>query len=339
MIPIGDEHDLERRGRPFVVWALVAVNAAVFLAGADYGLTTQSHGLRPAGLWAGDPAQLANLLVSAFLHATPLHLAGNLLFLWVFGDDVERELGHLGFLAFYLVCGLAAGLAEALAFPDSAVPRVGASGAIAGVLAGYLVLFPFATVRTIVLPFSALGLFLQQSPVFHLPALLVLGFWLAGQVVGSLGSLAGAESGVAYLAHFGGFLAGYLVLQALRRLFGFAPDHPPPVDLLAPPVPPREALGDGRPILVAARPLPAGHTLAPGDLEPYEWRAVLPEGYFRTRDRERLVGRRLKHERYRFEPIVAADLEPAEERAAPDRARESAAPGPRSDGNGGAGAR
>ncbi len=142
------------------------------------------------------------LLTAMFLHGSPLHLAGNMLYLWIFGDNVEEVLGSIGYLLFYLGCGLAASLAQIAANPDSLIPTLGASGAIAGVMGAYLVWFPYHRVRVLVFRF-----------ITEVPAVVVIGFWIALQIwqgVGSIGRL-GDVGGVAYLAHIGGAVCGILV--------------------------------------------------------------------------------------------------------------------------------
>ena len=135
-----------------------------------------------------------------FLHAGWMHLGGNMLFLWIFGDNLEEEMGHLGFLIFYLACGAAAGLAQALPDPGALTPMVGASGAIAGVMGGYLLLFPKARV-------DVLFIFIIFFRIFAIPAWIVLGIWLALQIFSGVATPTDA-GGVAYWAHVGGFVAG-----------------------------------------------------------------------------------------------------------------------------------
>jgi membrane associated rhomboid family serine protease len=167
--------------------------------------------------WAMIPARISagsgwyTLVTSMFLHAGFLHLAGNLIVLWVFGDNLEDVLGHLGFLAFYLGTGIVAALTQVASGPTSMVPTVGASGAIAGVMGGYMLLFPRARV-------DVLFIFIIFFQVFTVPAWLVLGVWFILQLVSGLGSDT-VSGGVAYWAHAGGFLAGLLIMLPfwLRR--------------------------------------------------------------------------------------------------------------------------
>lgn len=152
-----------------------------------------------------------SILVSMFLHGSLLHLAGNMLFLWVFGNNVEDRLGKMRFILFYLLSGAAAVYAQSFVFPDSATPLVGASGAIAGILGAYLIMFPRARIITIV--------FFVATAV---PAFIMIGVWFLLQLFSSVGSVSGA-TGVAYMAHVGGFLAGMLLLLIFR------PRRPQPV--------------------------------------------------------------------------------------------------------------
>ncbi|OUS22244.1 rhomboid family intramembrane serine protease [Litorivita pollutaquae] len=190
---------------PYVTYALIAMNVAIFLS--YWGLFSNERAL--AGFfysWAVIPNQISDglgyhtLISSMFLHGGVMHLAGNMLFLWIFGDNLEDKMGHMAYLAFYLVCGIGAGLAQVLSEPSSAVPTVGASGAIAGVMGGYLLLFPKAKV-------DILLIFIIFFRVITVPAYLMLGLWFGLQLVSSFGSNP-LEGGVAYWAHSGGFLIG-----------------------------------------------------------------------------------------------------------------------------------
>lgn len=231
MFPIRDHNPSLRP--PLVTWALMAANIAVFVAmlgvEADPRTAAQvyyDYALLPGRLSAGENP-LA-LLTSAFMHAGFLHLAGNMLFLWIFGDNLEDQMGHGPYLAFYLACGVAAGLAQVAISPGSMVPMVGASGAISGVMGGYLLLFPRARVDLLLI----LIVFIRT---FTLPAWVVLGLWFGLQVFAGLG--ADPEmGGVAYWAHAGGFVAGVVLTLPLwlrrggrdfwSRTRG-APPHPP----------------------------------------------------------------------------------------------------------------
>ncbi len=228
MFPIRDHNPSGRV--PFVTFALIAVNVVVFLSyypGASERWLMgfyYSWGAIPADLWSAE--RLVTLLTHMFLHAGWMHLIGNMLFLWIFGDNLESEMGHVGFLAFYLACGLAAEVAQALPDPYSTVPMVGASGAIAGVMGGYLLLFPKARVDVIVI-------MVILFRIFTLPAWIVLGIWFAIQI---FSGFAVPGDGVAYLAHAGGFVAGLLLTLPVwlrrggRAFWAQTEGHPPHPD-------------------------------------------------------------------------------------------------------------
>lgn len=213
MFPIRDHNPSERT--PVVTYAIIALNVFVWL----YQLSIQSNDTAMAEFlyrWALFPAAVTEghdyrgLLSHMFLHAGFLHLAGNMLFLWIFGDNLEDQMGHLSFLIFYLASGLVAALAQIAPDPASTIPMVGASGAIAGVMGGYLLLFPRARV-------DILLIFIIFFRVFTIPAFIVLGLWFALQIFGGLGTPT-EEGGVAYWAHAGGFVAGIvLTLPAWAR--------------------------------------------------------------------------------------------------------------------------
>lgn len=217
MLPIGDDNS-QRRLIPLVTWALVAINVVVFfleLAGGDYFVYAWSF--IPAR-FVNDPiGNLITLFTSMFLHGGWMHLGGNMLYLLIFGDNVEDRFGHFKFLAFYIVCGLLAMIAQFIFAPYVDVPNLGASGAIAGVLGAYLVLFPARRVRV-----------LLAAWIVHLPAILVIGAWIFLQIISGMGTLStvgSSSGGVAYMAHIGGFVAGF-VLSFLFR--GKARPLPPP---------------------------------------------------------------------------------------------------------------
>ncbi|HEY4441686.1 MAG TPA: rhomboid family intramembrane serine protease, partial [Candidatus Elarobacter sp.] len=216
MIPIGDDEH-RRGGPPFVTWAIVALNVWVFLqelsapnpdayinafAAIPYDIT-HDVALAPPS----PPFPPLTIVTSMFVHGGLAHIGFNMLFLLVFGPAIEALTGHLRYLAFYLLCGIAGGIAQIAIAPGSHVPAIGASGAIAGVLGAYLVNFPLARVRTIV-PIGCFPLFLR------LPALLVIGLWAATQFLTGFGTLsdraAESQGGTAYFAHIGGFCAGVL---------------------------------------------------------------------------------------------------------------------------------
>lgn len=207
LFPIRDHNPSGRR--PYVGWLLIGLNVLIFAA--YYPLFDDARALNLFFAdWALVPARLSEgqgahtLVSSMFLHGGVLHLAGNMLFLWIFGDNLEDVLGHFGFLLFYLASGLAAGMAQYLAAPGSAVPMVGASGAIAGVMGGYLLLFPRARI-------DLLFFIVIFFRVFTVPAWLMLGMWFGFQLVGGASAPADA-GGVAYWAHAGGFAAGLVLI-------------------------------------------------------------------------------------------------------------------------------
>lgn len=228
MFPIGDENERDS-GVAFVTMGLIALNVLAFLfeinqpSEAALQSFIEAWGVVPREYSAGRDLAPAipypfwtTLLTSMFLHGGWGHLGGNMLFMWIFGDNLEHRLGHVRFLVFYLVCGLAAGLAHILSNPNSSIPTVGASGAISGVLGGYLLMFPRNRVYV-----------MTYGGVATVPALLMLGLWILLQFINGFGSIANTPEtgGVAYLAHIGGFIAG-LVLAPLfavgRRTTGVA---------------------------------------------------------------------------------------------------------------------
>jgi membrane associated rhomboid family serine protease len=213
MLPIGDDN--EHTGIAFVTIGVIVLNAlAWFLelsqpSGAALQSFIEAWGVVPREYSAGQdlPPGIpypfwTTLLTSMFLHGGWAHLGGNMLFLWIFGDNIEHRIGHLRFLLFYLVCGVAAGVAHILFNSGSSVPTVGASGAISGVLGGYLLLFPRNRVYV-----------LTWGGVAAVPAMLMLGLWIVMQFINGFGAVADTPEtgGVAYLAHIGGFVAGMIL--------------------------------------------------------------------------------------------------------------------------------
>ncbi len=214
MIPIRDVNPT--RSTPWVTWSILLVCGLVFLwqsmlpPGVDAAFV-QTWGLVPRRIAYGDPTAAITVLTSMFMHGGFMHVLGNLWFLYIFGDNVEDNLGSARFAIFYVLSGVAAAAAQYLANPLSPVPMVGASGAIAGVLAAYLVLYPRARVVTLVPIF----IFLQW---IELPAVVFIALWFALQFYSGLGSLTqGTTGGVAYWAHIGGFLAGLVMVFVFRR--------------------------------------------------------------------------------------------------------------------------
>ncbi len=226
MIPLRDRNPTRRT--PVVTFGILAANIAAFLYQLSQGEGVVSvyyeFGVIPKSVTQGLAeyqlgAVVVPLFTSMFLHGGWLHLGGNMLYLWIFGDNVEDRLGRIRYLGFYLVCGIAASVIHIMIDPTSEVPTIGASGAISGVLAGYLLLFPKARVVTVIPIF----LFLQ---VAELPALIVLGFWFVMQFFYGVLSL-GVDSsagGVAWWAHIGGFLAGLVLVLPLARAQKLSPN-------------------------------------------------------------------------------------------------------------------
>ena len=213
---------------PFVTFGLIALNVLAFLveltqpSEAALQSFIQAWGVVPRGysLARDLPPTIplpfwSTLFTSMFLHGGWMHLGGNMLYLWIFGDNLEKVMGAVRFLIFYLACGLAASLAHILFGPGSSIPAVGASGAISGVLGGYLVLFPRNRVRV-----------LTRGGIAHVPAIVVLGFWIVIQMINGMGSMTATTetAGVAYMAHIGGFVAGIVLvkLMASQRQPSFA---------------------------------------------------------------------------------------------------------------------
>jgi len=213
MIPIRDMNP--RRSFPVVNLVLIALNVAFFFWELSLGPQLEAVMRRVAFIPKEffEPGQIAadtqSMFLSMFLHGGWLHLLSNMLYLWIFGDNIEDRLGHVKYIIFYFACGVLATLAHAFASPNSPLPSVGASGAIAGVLGAYLVLFPSARVMT----FIPLGFFLAMR---ELPALVVLGLWFVIQLFTGVASLqvttAQDVGGVAYFAHIGGFVAGLILI-------------------------------------------------------------------------------------------------------------------------------
>ena len=248
LIPIGDDNQ-GRGSTPFVVYIIIVINAVVFLllqqavmtpegvyftygysvvpyeittgtdlkqpvvlpgAGSDLGTRV---GRRPVEIpEAPGPSPIyLTLLTAMFMHGGWMHIIGNMLYLWIFGDNIEDNFGHGKFVIFYLVCGLAASFAQILVDPTSKIPNLGASGAIAGVLGAYLIMFPRNRVRTL-LPLGIL------FTTVELPAVVVLGFWIVIQIFSQYtASFQHSQGGVAYMAHIGGFATGVVLCFLFRR--------------------------------------------------------------------------------------------------------------------------
>ena len=227
MLPIGDDR-VQGGPAPVVTLGLIALNVVAFLI----ELTQPSEGALQSFIqaWGVVPREYSvardlpptiplpfwsTLFTSMFLHGGWMHLGGNMLYLWIFGDNLEKVMGNVRFLIFYLVCGLAASFAHIFFGPGSNIPAVGASGAISGVLGGYLLLFPRNNVRV-----------LTRGGIAHVPAIFVLGFWIVIQMINGVGSMAATTetAGVAYMAHIGGFVAGLALVKLMvpQRRAAFA---------------------------------------------------------------------------------------------------------------------
>ena len=231
MFPIRDHNPSGRT--PYVTYVLMFANIGIFLSYFTL-LNDPASEYNFYNTWALVPVRLSNgdeysaLITSMFLHGGWLHLAGNMLFLWIFGDNIEDELGHVKYLLFYLACGIAAGFAQVISAPYSNVPMVGASGAIAGVMGGYLLLFPKAKVDIFIF-------FIVFFRIFPIPAWIMLMLWFGIQFIGGIGSGPDA-GGVAYWAHAGGFIAGLALMLPFWMKRGATaywdrteghPPHPP----------------------------------------------------------------------------------------------------------------
>jgi membrane associated rhomboid family serine protease len=222
LIPIGDNRRLPIV--PFVVYALIALNVFVFIrevSAPDIDAFINQFATIPYDITHGivlpppsPPVPALTILTAMFLHASFLHIAFNMLFLFVFGPVIEYVCGHVQFAVLYLLCGIAGGVAQIAIGPGSHVPELGASGAIAGILGAYIVTYPAARINTIV-PIGCFPLFLR------LPAVLVIGVWAVIQFANGFGSLstrlASASDGTAYFAHIGGFSLGVLAIGLFRR--------------------------------------------------------------------------------------------------------------------------
>jgi membrane associated rhomboid family serine protease len=232
MFPIRDEnpHFLT----PYVTYGIIAINIAAWILvqgmGTDPALVKSvcTLGLIPGDVlntlepgtrfqigpntWCvlSGTSPLYTAVTSMFLHGGWLHLLGNMWFMWIFGNNVEDSMGHGRFIAFYLLCGLAAAVAQVVANPMSGIPMVGASGAIGGVMGAYIVLYPRVHVHMLIF----LGIFVTT---FKVPAIFMLGYWLLIQVIGGLGSIGAMGGGVAFWAHIGGFVGGAVLVLFFRK--------------------------------------------------------------------------------------------------------------------------
>jgi len=212
VIPLKD--NIPSRSFPFVTVLIIFVNALAWFYEVSLGPYMDDLifvlGVTPAQLFhLGLGSQLFVMTTAMFLHGSWTHFLGNMLYLWIFGDNVEDRMGKLRFLLFYLVTGYIATLAHVFSDPASTSPLIGASGAIAGVLGGYFILYPYARVLTLIPIF----IFIQ---IIHIPAFYFLGFWFLLQILNQTFSIQGAQS-VAFLAHIGGFAAGALLVKMFQK--------------------------------------------------------------------------------------------------------------------------
>lgn len=212
MLPLKDDNPT--RSLPFVTVGLIMANVFVFIymktmARDEVGVFVAQYALIPlsfvGGLEVVPSVGRASILTSMFMHGGLLHIAGNVLFLWIFGDNVEDALGHLRYLLFYLACGVAAAMTHVLSDPSSTMPMIGASGAVSGVLGAYMLLYPRARVLTLVFVF-----------LLWVPAALVIGAWIVVQIINSMGPSVPGQPGIAWTAHVGGFFAGMALVLLLR---------------------------------------------------------------------------------------------------------------------------
>ncbi|MEW6127780.1 MAG: rhomboid family intramembrane serine protease [Acidobacteriota bacterium] len=202
LFPIGDDNSTNKTPA-MVTYGLIALNVIFFFVEMNGGEAfIQQWSVVPRRLLANPAADFPTVLTSMFMHGGWLHLFGNMLYLWIFGDNVENRFGHIKFLIFYLLCGIAATVAQVAVSANSTIPNLGASGAIAGVLGAYIVMFPKGQVRVLI-----------GRGIATLPAFVVLGLWIVLQFFSGIGSIteSAQTGGVAYMAHIGGFIAGLIL--------------------------------------------------------------------------------------------------------------------------------
>lgn len=213
VFPIGDDNSA-RRSIPVVTYIIILTNLAVFyleLTGGNQFIQTWAFIPRE---FAADPGgEIQTVFTAMFMHGGWMHLFGNMLYLWIFGDNVEDNFGSIPFLIFYVICGVIATFAQMAVMPQSAIPNLGASGAIAGVLAAYVVLYPRGRVTVVV-----------GYGITQVPAIFAIGLWIVLQLVSGIGSIANTTQsadigGIAYMAHIGGFVAGLVLVFFFRRRY------------------------------------------------------------------------------------------------------------------------
>ena len=209
-LPLFDDNPT--KARPVISWAIMIGCIAVYLyqtglsPRADYALIL-TYGVVPLRLF--QELDVLSTVSSMFLHGGFMHLASNMLYLWIFGDNVEDAMGHWRFLCFYLICGASAAFVQALIDPSSTIPLIGASGGIAGILGAYIMLYPRATIKV----FMWIIIFVR---LINIPAWIVLGFWIGGQFL-SVPAALSSQGGVAYFAHIGGFITGMLLVGIFKK--------------------------------------------------------------------------------------------------------------------------
>ena len=213
MLPIRDYNPPRRRA--LLTWGLILINFGVYFYLAQNPVMSEnaiaSYAVIPADITAG--RHLGTLITSMFLHANLLHVGGNMLFLWIFGNNVEDKLGELKYLIVYFAAGIGGSLLQIYITPDSTIPMLGASGAISGLLAAYVLYFPRARILTFVVPFF----------IFTLPAYVFIGYWIALQALNAFLNIGAIGGGVAFFAHVGGFGTGLILALLLRPR-----EHPDP---------------------------------------------------------------------------------------------------------------
>lgn len=213
VFPIGDDNSA-RRSVPIVTYILIVANVLVFLLELNRDTNfIRTWAFIPREFSASPATEFPTIFSAMFMHGGWLHLFGNMLYLWIFGDNVEDNFGSFRFLTFYLLCGIAATFAQMAVMPQSNIPNLGASGAIAGVLAAYVVMFPHGRVSVLI-----------GRGITEVPAILAIGLWIGLQLVSGVGSITNSTQtadlgGVAYMAHVGGFVAGLVLVFVFRRRY------------------------------------------------------------------------------------------------------------------------
>ena len=213
VFPIGDDNST-RRSVPIVTYILIVINVLVFLLELNRGEEfIRTWAFVPREFAANPGAEIQTVFSAMFMHGGWVHLFGNMLYLWIFGDNVEDNFGSFRFLLFYIICGIAATFAQMAVTPGSNVPNLGASGAIAGVLAAYVVMFPRGRVSVLI-----------GRAVTEVPAIMAIGLWIVLQLVSGIGAITDTTQtadlgGVAYMAHVGGFVAGLVLVFFFRRRY------------------------------------------------------------------------------------------------------------------------